>query len=430
MIQAKLSTLSELPDAAFSVADITHYIQSLLEQDPGLYRVWVTGEVSSANERNGHIFFTLQEPDGRASIQAVVWRSQRQRLAAMPASGEHILLLGQIRLYPQKGQYQISVFQVLPAGEGLQALQRQQLQQRLAAEGLFDAELKQAVPPYATRIAVITSAQAAAWGDIQRTLRQRQPGLQVLLSPATVQGVQAPASIVAAFGRVIADGRAEVIILARGGGAREDLTSFDDEQVVRAIAACPIPVITGIGHERDETLADLVADYCAHTPTAAAESAVLPLADLWTEHYGRSQIVIRALQWAIQQRSDTITDLRRRLEQLRVDQSLQQECQRLNWLQQRLQQTVRFHLHAAQQQCHHLGQTLKTLDPESVLRRGYAVVRADRDRILNRSTDVKIGEIVQIQLGEGEIVARVVGGREMGDFLAGRDRHVGRDRVV
>ncbi|MEL7316482.1 MAG: exodeoxyribonuclease VII large subunit, partial [Cyanobacteria bacterium J06559_3] len=369
---------------------------------------WVTGEVSSANERNDHIFFTLQEPDGSASIQAVVWRSQRRQLATLPVAGEQVFLLGNIRVYPQRGQYQLNAVQVLPAGAGLQALRRRQLQQRLAAEGLFDSELKRPLPTYPNQIAVVTSPQGAAWGDIQRTLQARQPGLPVLLSPAVVQGTQAPSAIMAALDRVVTDGRADLVILARGGGAREDLGCFDSDLVVRAIANCPIPLITGIGHERDETLADLAADVYAYTPTAAAEQAVPHIQDLWTDHAARSQQLKVALQSAIQQRAERVVNLRRRLDQLRLDQTLQQETQRLNWLRQRLAQTVQYRLQTAQQQCQHLHQTLQTLNPESVLKRGYAVVRDDRDRILTSAENVNIDDTLRIQLTEGAIMARVM----------------------
>jgi exodeoxyribonuclease VII large subunit len=271
-----MTTDFTIPDETLTVGGLSAYVQDLLEQDPHLMQVWVLGEVSSANQRSGHLFFTLQDPDGTDTINCVTWRSQRAKLLEDPTPGEQVVVLGRMRVYPQRSSYQLNVVQLLPAGEGLQALRRRQLQARLAAEGLFDPALKQPLPLYPQVIAVVTSPQAAAWGDIQRTLLQRHPGLQVLLAPAIVQGPQAPAAIAAALAQVTRDGRADLVIVARGGGAREDLDCFDHEAVVRAIALCPIPVITGVGHQRDESLADLVADYAAHTPTAAAEVGVPP----------------------------------------------------------------------------------------------------------------------------------------------------------
>ena len=267
-----------VPDTALSVAGLTAYIQALLEQDNHLNQVWVTGEVSSATRYRSGLFFTLQDPDVKAAVSCVVWNSQLEKLTTLPVQGEQLILLGRIHVHPQRGQYQLIVWQALPAGEGLRALRYRQLRHRLEAEGLFNPARKRSLPLHPRTVAVVTSPQAAAWGDIQRTLRRRYPGLHVLFSPALVQGDQAPVSIVNAIRRVERDSRSDVLILSRGGGAIEDMACFNDERVVRAIADCSIPVIAGIGHQRDETLADLVADVCAHTPTAAAEQAVPQLA--------------------------------------------------------------------------------------------------------------------------------------------------------
>ncbi len=213
---------------------------------------------------------------------------------------------------------------MLPAGEGLQALRYRQLKARLAAEGLFDVERKRPLPTYPQTLAVVTSTQAAAWGDIQRTLAQRSPGMKVLLSPATVQGPQAPASIAKAIARVAADGRADVLLLARGGGAVEDLACFDDERVVMAIATSPIPVITGIGHQRDESLADLVADTCAHTPTAAAEQVVPSLDELYQEQVNYLQRLGQVVAGRLQTAQEQVRSLESRLQRQRVDRQLAQ----------------------------------------------------------------------------------------------------------
>ncbi|MEL7054535.1 MAG: exodeoxyribonuclease VII large subunit, partial [Cyanobacteria bacterium J06588_5] len=192
-------------DIAIGVAGLTDYLKLLLEEDDRLRKIWVVGEVSSARNHRQGCFFTLQEPDGSAAVNCVVWRSQLPRLTAMPEVGEQVTVLGQIKLYPKRGSYQLTVWQVLPAGEGLQALRYRQLRARLAAEGLFDTARKRPLPAYPQTLAVVTSPQAAAWGDIQRTLVQRNPSVKVLLSPAIVQGAQAPASIAKAIARVAED---------------------------------------------------------------------------------------------------------------------------------------------------------------------------------------------------------------------------------
>ncbi|MGB7378340.1 MAG: exodeoxyribonuclease VII large subunit, partial [Rivularia sp. (in: cyanobacteria)] len=290
---------SLIPDSALSIAGLTDYIQLLLEEDSILRQVWVTGEVSSANNHRAGLFFTLKDTDGDASIKCITWKSQIPRLAQVPTVGEQIIVLGSIRLYPARGEYQLSVWQAIPAGVGLQALRFQQLKNRLTAEGLFDEERKQPLPTHPQIIAVVTSPTAAAWGDIRKTLNSRYPGLHILFSPATVQGEQAPNSIAKAIQRVEKDGRAEVLILGRGGGAVEELACFNDERVVRAIAECSIPIITGIGHQRDESLADLAADESVHTPTAAAEIVVPSLDDLYNQHCDRVAVLSEVVSYSV-----------------------------------------------------------------------------------------------------------------------------------
>jgi exodeoxyribonuclease VII large subunit len=402
------ASLTDLQESALSVAGLTDYIKLLLEGDEHLHHVWVIGEVSSANQHARGCFFSLQEPDGSATINCVVWRSQFEKLTTQPKVGEQVVVLGQIRVYARRGNYQLTVWQVLPGGEGLQALRYRQLRNRLAAEGWFDGERKRPLPTYPEVIAVVTSPQAAAWGDIQRTLQQRHPGLSVLLSPAIVQGDQAPPSIARAIDRVVQDGRAQVLLLARGGGAIEDLVCFDDERVVRAIATCPIPIITGIGHERDESLADLAADVCAHTPTAAAERAVASLADLYGEQAYWIQKLSQLVGEQIYQQHRTLQSLRSRLQQLRLDRSLRQEQQTLHWQRQRLVQHLTQRLQQAQQHHHLLQEKLLTLDPAAVLRRGYAVVRQESGQVVTQTSPLQIDEILTIQLAQGAVKAKVV----------------------
>jgi exodeoxyribonuclease VII large subunit len=353
------------------------------------------------------MFFTLQDPDSKASIQCVVWTSQLGKLVQQPVSGEQLIVLGSIRVYPQRGQYQLSIWQALPAGEGLQALRYRQLRNRLEAEGLFDEQRKRSLPTHPQIIAIVTSPQAAAWGDIQRTLRYRYPGLRVLLSPAQVQGEQAPASIVAAIERLERDGRAQLLILSRGGGASEDLACFNDERVVRAIAQCSIPVLTGIGHQRDESLADLVADACAHTPTAAAELAVPELATLYAEHQQRQHALNDAVTQVLEASHNHLQHLENRLRRLPLDRQLRGEQKAIAQKRQQLVQSTSRRLSQATQHCEFLRQKLATLDPENVLKRGYAVVRTENGTIARSTANVVPGQELQIQLGEGQVKVKV-----------------------
>lgn len=401
-----LSLNESMTPAPISVAGLTDYIQELL-QDIQLRQVWVTGEVKSASQHSSGLFFSLQDPDSKATIQCVVWKSQLSKLAQVPVSGEQLIVLASLRVYPQRGQYQLNVWQALPAGEGLQALRLRQLRQRLEAEGLFDEEYKQTLPIHPQVIAVVTSPQAAAWGDIQRTLRQRYRGLRVLFSPAQVQGELAAASIVEAIGRVEEDGRAQLLILSRGGGSSEDLACFNDERVVRAIANCSMPIITGIGHQRDESLADLVADVCAHTPTAAAELAVPELERLLSEHQQRKHSLNEAVTQVLETQASQVQRLQGRLQRLPLDRQIRQEQKAIAQLRQQLLQSTSRHFEQATKHCQFLREKLATLDPESVLKRGYAVVRSNDGTIVRSTSNLVLGQQLQIQLGEGEVKVKV-----------------------
>ncbi|WOD41201.1 exodeoxyribonuclease VII large subunit [Nodosilinea sp. E11] len=393
---------------ALSVGGLVDYIKAVLEDDPTLRQVWVVGDVSSVNHHPKGLFFTLTDPDTGAAMSCVAWRSQQARLTVLPAMGEQVIALGTVKVYPQRSSYQLTVWQVLPGGDGLRALRYRQLKQRLAAEGLFDAEFKRPLPALPQTIAVVSSPQAAAWGDIQRSLGHHHPGLHILFSPATVQGDTAPASIVAAIDRVAADGRAEVLILARGGGASEDLECFDDERVVRAVANCPMPVVTGIGHQRDESLADLAADLCAHTPTAAAIAAVPALTDLVEAHQQRVDTVKALVAEHLLDAQSDVQQLGQRLLLLRLDQRVAQQQVHLKQLQRRLVQGVQVELRQASDRTAALRSHLMTLDPDTVVKRGYALVRDDAEQLVTNAKTVVPGQTLQVQLAQGHLTVQVI----------------------
>jgi exodeoxyribonuclease VII large subunit len=396
------------PPTVLSVSGLTSYLQSLVEQDEQLVQVWLTGEVSSANRHRSGLFFTLQDPDEEAMLQCVAWNAYLEKLAIVPEVGEQVIVLGRIRLYPQRGQYQLVVWQVIPAGEGLRALRYQQLRDRLVAEGLFDPERKRPIPLHPQVIGVVTSPQAAAWGDIQRTLKSRYPGMRVLFSPSLVQGEQAPESIVAAISRLEADARAEVIILARGGGASEDLACFNDERVVRAIVTCSIPIIAGIGHQRDETLADLAADYLAHTPTAAATVAVPCLEDLQMLHQERQLRLVESVAAKVFEFQAVLQRLQMRLQRVHPERLLNQELSKVASYRIRLLQATRYRLRSHQQQHQFLREKLATLDPREVLRRGYAIARTLEGKIVRKATELSPDQPFLLQLEEGSLYAKVI----------------------
>jgi exodeoxyribonuclease VII large subunit len=399
------SPTNKFPDIAITVSELTEYLRIAMEEHPQLRSCWVVGEVSSANRHPKGLFFTLQ--DGVASIKCVVWNSQLPKLVETPHPGEQVIVLGSLRLYQQRGEYSLNIWQALPGGQGLQALRYQQLKSRLQQEGLLDVHRKRSLPLHPQIIAVVTSPTAAAWGDIQKTLKKRYPGLQVLFSPAVVQGDLAPQSIVTAIKRVENDGRAEVVILSRGGGAVEELACFNDERVVRAIANCRIPVVTGIGHDRDESLTDLVADAAVHTPTAAAELVVPSFSHLYDEHQQRVQALYQTVCDNIIHCQSQLETMGNRLRRFRLDRQVQQELERFSWMRQRLVQEMKQELQEAKQRLEILQEKLVTLDPEAVLKRGYAVVRNQNGEIVRSCGKLNVGDELLLQLSEGEIRVEV-----------------------
>ncbi|MGD1715598.1 exodeoxyribonuclease VII large subunit [Dapis sp. BLCC M172] len=376
-----------IEESPLSVAGITFYIQDILEEDYQLQQISVIGEVSSAKLNSGNLYFTLSEPDNSASLPCAIWRSTLKNIHHQPEKGEQIIVTGRISLYPPRGDYKLIVDNVYLAGEGIKNLRYLQLRSRLKTEGLFDQENKQNLPKFPQTIAVVTSDTAAAWGDIQRTIKQRFPLVKILLSPTLVQGEFAPPAIVEAIKKVELDGRAEVIILARGGGAVEDLSCFNDERVVRVIADCKIPIITGIGHQRDETLADLVADYSAHTPTAAAEKVVPDQNQLYAEHCQRVERIIDALKTRFNEEKANLKSLKNRLKNI--------------------PQTSRT-LDKATVKCQMLRQKLAALDPKAVLSRGYAVVQKNDGKLVNSTSDLTSNQELIIQLNSGKVKVKIV----------------------
>ncbi|NEQ73358.1 MAG: exodeoxyribonuclease VII large subunit [Okeania sp. SIO2C9] len=376
-----------IEESPLSVAGITFYIQDILEEDYQLQQISVIGEVSSAKLNSGNLYFTLSEPDNSASLPCAIWRSTLKNIHHQPEKGEQIIVTGRISLYPPRGDYKLIVNTVSLAGEGIQNIRYLQLRSRLETEGLFDQENKLTLPKFPKTIAVVTSDTAAAWGDIQRTIKQRYPLVKILLSPTFVQGEFAPPAIVEAIKKVELDGRAEVIILARGGGAVEDLSCFNDERVVRVIADCQIPIITGIGHQRDETLADLVADYSAHTPTAAAEKVVPDQNQLYEEYCQRVERIIDALKTKFNEEKASLKSLKNRLKNI---------------------PQTSISLDKANFKCQMLRQKLAALDPKAVLSRGYAVVQKTDGKLVNSTSDLMTNQELIIQLNSGKVKVKIM----------------------
>ncbi|HEX2194903.1 MAG TPA: exodeoxyribonuclease VII large subunit, partial [Candidatus Limnocylindria bacterium] len=279
MSEPQPSLWDQVPDGArpapriLRVSDLNRRVRVLLDGDPMLADVWVEGEVSQPSfPPSGHCFFTLK--DAASQIRAVLFREELAVANVRPQHGMQVICHGRLRGYEPQGVYQLYVLTVTPAGAGDLHQRYEQLRIRLAAEGLFDDRRKRPLPRWPRRIGVVTSPVGAVWRDINNVIRRRYPLAELVLAPTIVQGVAASGAIVRALHRVYAQRDLDLVILARGGGSLEDLWSFNDERVVRAVAAAPVPIVVGVGHESDVTLADFAADVRAPTPSAAAEQAV------------------------------------------------------------------------------------------------------------------------------------------------------------
>lgn len=391
----------------YSVGEVTEYLRGLIKSDPMLSSVWVRGEVVGLSRpASGHLYFNLK--DRQATIKSVMWRSTAMRLRTAFESGQLIEAHGYIDIYADGGQYQLYVDAVRPVGEGAYYLEFLRLKARLEAEGLFDEARKRPLPVYPQRIGVVTSSSGAALRDILNTLQRRYPLANVILAPTQVQGVDAPPLIVAALRSLWAlDPPPQVIILGRGGGSAEDLACFNDEGVVRAVAISPIPVVSGVGHETDFTLADFAADLRAATPTAAAERVTPDQAELRDNLAGLQLDLRRAARNAVVLKRGDLAAAYGRL-QRRDPQS------RLNLLRQRLDQTSGRLANASARRLsdrrlllNGLEQRLAGLNPLNVLQRGYALVSKADGSLVSRAGQVQAGEQLAVRWQDGRASVRV-----------------------
>jgi len=387
----------------WTVSDLTRYLRQLFESDEMLRDVWVQGEISNLSRpRSGHIYFTLK--DSGASLRGVMWRSNAARLNLDLQDGMAVAVHGQISVYEAGGQYQLYADQIRPVGEGALYQEFLRLKATLEAEGLFDPERKRPIPERPQRIGIVTSATGAALRDMLDTLRRRYPLAVVILAPSPVQGDAAPPKLVAALeGLNALDPGPDVILLARGGGSIEDLWAFNDERVVRAVAASSVPVITGVGHETDFTLVDFASDLRAPTPTAAAELATpVTVHDLRanvTDLAGRLTLAVAAL---LDRQQADVGMMQSRLQYASPLRRVQNERQRLDELARRLNAAQAHRLDLTRTGLKGLGRRLDALNPQSVLARGYAVVTRQADgRIVSRTAQVAAGDALTVCVSDG-----------------------------
>ncbi len=421
-----------------NVSDVARAIREAVRADPRLADVWVEGEVGRVTVSSaGHAYFTLK--DARSTLNCVWFSDERARSVFQPQAGLRIVVHGRVDLFEQQGAVQLYVESIQPAGFGDLAIRFEALKARLDAEGLFDPARKRQLPPRPATIAVITSPTGVVWHDIATVLSRRWPMTQVLLVPCKVQGDDAPESIVRAFRRLEQwlaglerDGRPtdapQLTILARGGGSLEDLWSFNDERVVRAVVAHRLPVVTGVGHEVDVTLADFAADVRAATPSAAAELVVPDRAE-WLASFRRagertSAAVSRTLEavrreLAVERRALDRLDPRAQLvadrervgllldRAVRVaDAAIERRSSALRTTSADVPRPLLARLAAARATLAASASALAVLGPQATLERGYAIVRRAADgAIIRRPGDAPAGTALSIRVADGELPA-------------------------
>jgi len=394
-------------NSVWTVSELNTYVRELFEIDYRLQDVEVTGEVSNfTRARSGHLYFTLK--DDRCQLKCVMWRSSAERLRFSLEDGDAVIVAGRISVYEAGGVYQLYADHIEPAGRGDLALAFEQLKHKLAQEGLFDAAAKRPLPAWPRKIGVVTSANAAALRDILNVLRRRCPLLSVLVAPTLVQGPEAPAQIVSALQWL--DGRDDVdtIILARGGGSIEDLWAFNDESVARAIFAARHPIITGIGHETDFTIADFIADLRAPTPSAAAELAAPSLEEIRPALHQLQAALTVEMGAIIEQKRWQVQVLARALVHLSPRAALDNNRQRVDVLLARLEQAGQRRLERQRGRLAVAQAGLTAVSPLATLSRGYAIVR-DRTtaRIVRSVEAVAGGDKITIQVADGDFNATV-----------------------
>ena len=389
-----------------SVSEITDLLKSLIEQQPHLQNVWVQGQVSNYSRSGaGHIYFTLK--DDKTQIQVVIFRSSAVGLRFVPKDGEEVLVQGRLNLYPARGQYQINANKVEPLGIG--ALQRafEELKQRLADEGLFDAHHKKLLPVYPKKIGVVTSATGAAFQDICQQLRKRYPLAKVLLHPTLVQGEGAAEGIAQALRVMNQRNDIDVLIVGRGGGSIEDLWAFNEELVARAIFDSSIPVVSAVGHETDFTISDMVADHRAPTPSAAVEHIVPDQEEIFAQLEGYDAWLRRIMNDRFDAQKTRLQDLEMRLSPTRRKDAIYQLHQTVDALDAACRTAVERRLNDSERDLHTLAQRLNALSPLATLQRGYSISRKTDGQVLTSAEQVLIGDRVEIQLADGHLACRV-----------------------
>lgn len=389
-----------------SVSEITDLLNRLIAQHQPFQNVYVDGQISNCtHHKSGTIYFTLK--DEKNQIRCVVWQSNAARVRALIRNGEAVQVQGKVGVYGGQSIYQIVVRAVKPLGIG--ALQRafEELQQRLAAEGLFDSAHKKSLPKFPKKIGVVTSATGEAIRDIRRRLHERYRLAEIVLHPTLVQGDGAAPSIVQAIRTMNMRDDIDILIVGRGGGSLEDLWAFNEEIVARAIFASKIPVVSAVGHEGDFPISDKVADHRSSTPSAAVEDVVPDQHELLAQLDGVDVRLRSAIGTRLERHETRLQDLETRLSPTRRKDAINQLSQRIDDLETRYRNAMTQCLSNSERELHTLAQRLNALSPLATLERGYSISRKTDGQVLKSAEQVSIGDRVEIQLADGHLACRV-----------------------
>ena len=425
-----------------TITQLTAHVTSLFERDELLQDVWVLAEVSRwTRAASGHIYFSLK--DSGAVVSSVMWRGNAHRHTWLPSEGDQILAHGHVSVYPERGQYQFYADEIRPAGRGQLYAQFEMLKERLAAEGLFDAERKRPVPESPRRLGIVTSQSAAAFQDVLRVLRQRWPIAEAFLFATQVQGAEAPRQIAAAIaaanrftgaevslggpfeddhanlpllfagnGYASSDAAAkksereegflDAILLVRGGGSIEDLWAFNEEVVAYAIAESMVPIVTGVGHETDFTIADFVADLRAPTPTGAAVAATPDRRELQAIVRQIKMGLLRGANDEVADRQVQLDELRRRLLRSAPMRQIDPARQRLDESEERMRRVLSIELRRRKEQLESASARLEGLNPSAVLSRGYSIVQRGSGAVVSAPEQASVGERLVVRSAGGD----------------------------
>ena len=376
------------------VSTLNAYIQQVVAADDILADLWIEGEITQiTHARSGHIYFTICEAD--AAISCMMWKNEARRQMFIPKVGESVTIHGQADFYRAQGKLQIRADVFEHQGQGILALQMERLRQQLEAEGLFDPSRKRPLPHFPRRVGVVTSSTGAVWHDIQTVSRRRFPMIELILVPAAVQGAHAPGEIVAAIQHLCSLDSIDVMIVGRGGGSPEDLAPFNDESVARAIYASTIPVVSAVGHETDFSIADMVADVRAATPSAAAELILPHIDDLQKDLSDLRDDLMRLAERRLSDEAMALDRLQQRLIRQAPDFQIARAQQQLDTFQHRLQTVARSEL---RHRSIHLATRMHLLDalhPGHVLARGFAMVQnAESGSPVKRTSELPNGDVI------------------------------------